>query len=103
MEDHYDFSWGDEIGWTNPPGVQSMGEASIMLPPYLTGTGVEPIVSNPYLGTGDVSYTCGSTERQTFDMGDVKLNGLGGKLSKEDTFLSKDSQLYAQHAQVWHA
>ena len=27
-------------------------------------------------------------------MGDVKLNGLGGKLSQEDTFSPEDSQLY---------
>ena len=71
MEDHYEFLQGGEIGWTNPLGVQLMGEASIMLPPYLTGTKVEPIVSNPYLGTGDASYTCGSAKRQTCDMGDV--------------------------------
>ena len=71
MEDHYEFSRGEEIGWTNPPGVQSMGEASIMLPPYLTGTGVEPILSSPYMGTMDALYICGSAERQTCDMGDV--------------------------------
>ena len=94
MEDYYEFSWGEDIGWTNPPGVQPMDEASLILPPYMTGTGLEPIVSNQYLGTRNASYTCGNAKRQTCDMGDVNLNGLGEKLSKEDAFSPKESQLY---------
>ena len=94
MEDHYEFSWGEDIEWMNPLGVQSMGEASSMLPPFMTGTGLEPIVSNPYLGTRDASYTCGSAKRQTCDMGDVNWDGLGETLSMEDTFLPEEGQLY---------
>ena len=94
MEDHYKFSWGEDIEWMNPLGVQSTGEASSMLPPYMTGTRLEPIVSNPYLGTRDTSYTCGSAERQTCNMGGVNWDGLGEKLSMEDTFSPKEGQLY---------
>ena len=42
MEDHYEFSWGEDTENVCPLGVQSMGEASLVLPPFMAGTGSEP-------------------------------------------------------------
>ena len=86
MEDHYEFSWGEDIAWKEPLGVQSMGETSSMLPPFTTSTGLEPTEPNPYLGTRNASYTRGSAERQACKMDDVYSEGSGEKLLAEDVF-----------------
>ena len=65
-----------------------------MLPPFMAGTGLKPEVSNPYLGTRDASYTCGSAKHQTCDMADVFSDGSGEKLSMEDAFSPKEGHLY---------
>ena len=91
MEDHYEFQCVEDSGWKNPPGVQPMGEASDILPPYSVGTGLEPEGPDPYLGTRDASYTCGNAKRQACKMDDVCR---GEMLSEEDAFTPEGDCVY---------
>ena len=88
MEEHYAFSWKESTG------VPPMGEASLVLPPYTASTGLQPSEPNPYLGTRDASYTCGSAEHQACDMAGVFRDGFGEKLSMEDAFSPEEGHLY---------
>ena len=95
MEDHYEFQCGEDSGWEKPLGVQSLGEASAILPPYLTSTGLEPEGPDPYLGTRDASYTYGNAKWQACKMDDMFSKGSGEKVSKEDAFSLKEDRMYS--------
>ena len=94
MEDHYEFHCVGDSGWKKPPDVQSMVEASAILPPYLTSTELEPEGPDPYLGTRDASYTCGNANRQACKMDDVYREGSGEMVSEEDTFFHRKGSAY---------
>ena len=65
-----------------------MGEASFILPPHTTSTGLQPSGPNPYLGTRDASNISGNAKRQACKMDDVYSEG-------RDAFSLADDQLYS--------
>ena len=71
-----------------------MGDASSMLPPFMTGTGLEPTLPDLCRGTRNASNTNGSARHCTYNMDAVYCKGLGEKMFTEDTFLLKEEQLY---------
>ena len=95
MEDHYEFSWGEDTENVCPLGVQSMGEASLVLPPFMAGTGSEPEGLDPYQGKRDASSACGNAERCTWKMDDVCSDGLVQGTLPEEAFAPCKEQLYS--------
>ena len=89
MEDHYGFSRGEDTKNVFPLGVQSMGEASSMLPPYMAGAGSEPEGLDPYQGKRDASNISGNAERCTWKMDNVYSEG------PEEAFAPCKEQLYS--------
>ena len=95
MEDHYEFQCGEDSGWEKQPGVQSMGEASAVLPPYPSSTVLEPEGADPYFGTRDASYTYGNAKCQACKMDDVFSEGSEEKVSEEGVFSLEEDNMYS--------
>ena len=95
MEDHYEFSHGEDIEWKEPLGVQSMGGASSILPPYPTGTGLEPEEPNPYLGTRDAIYTYGYAKHHACKTAYVYSEGPGERCLHKAHFFPRETDCTA--------
>ena len=95
MEDHYEFSWGKDIEQGEPLRAPPMGEASLVLPPFMASTGLQPSEPNPYLGTRDASYTSGSANHHACKMDDAYVIESEEEGIPWDDFSPTDDQLYS--------